>query len=242
MLNLVLFLILACGDKETEDTAQTTGDIDSSSDSGSDTDSDTDTEDNSEDAIEALSEGDLIITEIMKNPCGLIGEPADNGSQDCIDPQISDEAGEWFEIYNMSGVEINLNGLMVTELIDDNSDTEEDVFVVSEDVIVAVGAFVVFGLNNDVTLNGGANIDYVYSGMGLANGSDSIVLKNGNGIIDSVLYDDGVGFHDRKGASLSLDQSNFNSEDNDSGASWCQALSVMSSGDLGTPGINNDPC
>ena len=60
----------------------------------------------------------------------------------CTEPQIADEEGEWFEVYNASDAEINLNGLMVHELDDGNGDTEEETFLVTEDVVVAAGGYV----------------------------------------------------------------------------------------------------
>ena len=46
--------------------------------------------------VDQLVAGDLVVTEIMNNPA-----------------VVTDNVGEWFEIYNNSGREINLNGLEI---------------------------------------------------------------------------------------------------------------------------------
>ena len=137
---LLLLFMLACGDKSS-DTSTTDSTSDTSVEDTEQTDT-SDTEDTQEQSAsaESLQVGDIVITEIMKNPCGVTGsEIAVNGqgeeylSISCTEPQIADEEGEWFEVYNASANEINLNGLMVHELDDGNGDTEEETFLVTED-------------------------------------------------------------------------------------------------------------
>ena len=81
-------------------------------------------------------------------------------------------------MYNASPNEINLNGLMVHELDDGNGDTEEETLV-TEDVLVPVGEYVVFGVSADNSLNGGVDVDVVYAhgSFSLKNGEDSIALS-----------------------------------------------------------------
>ena len=185
---------------------------------------------------EDLTEGNLVITEIQKNPC-VLGEPENEDSQaPCL---VDDNMGEWFEMYNNTSNDINLKNLIIT----DNNDTPERV-VVDVDVIVAAGDFVVFGVNGDTATNGGVDVDWVYDGQQLqmSNSDDEIILSNGSLIIDMVGYDNGTDFPDDKGFSLSLNPDAMDATSNDSGTNWCNASSVYGDGDSGTPGAANDAC
>ena len=68
-----------------------------SSDTDANSITDTDAED-TDSSIEPvlISPGQLIITEIMHNP-----------------KAVQDRAGEWFELYNISDVEVNVKGLKI---------------------------------------------------------------------------------------------------------------------------------
>ena len=249
---LLLLSMLACGDKSS-DTSATDVTSDTSAEDTEQTDTATsDTEDTQEDSAsaETLEVGDIVITEIMKNPCGVTGsEIAVNGqgeeylSISCTEPQIADEEGEWFEVFNASANEINLNGLMVHELDDGNGETEEETFLVTEDVVVPAGEYVVFGVSADTSLNGGVDVDVVYAhgSFALKNGADTIALSNSAELLDVVSFNDEE-YPDFKGHSLSLSPSSVSAADNDSGSNWCVGSTSMPSGDIGTPGTGNDTC
>ena len=166
--------------------------------------------------ISALGVGDLIISEIMHNPT-----------------VVPDYRGEWFEIYNNSGSDVNLNGLIVTG-------TGAESFTISEDVPVAAGGYAVLAARsygNGLMVQ----VDYKYdrSNLKLDNG-DRITLSNGTTTIDDVVYAVASGFPNDAGQSLTLDI--LDASTNDLGSSWCSASSDMGSGDLGTPGSANDTC
>ena len=251
---LLLLSMLACGDK-TSDTSTTDPSVDTSVEDTEDTDTDTtDTEDTQEDSTsaESLQVGDIVITEIMKNPCGVTGYEDlldDQGepylSISCTDPQIVDAEGEWFEVYNASSGEINLNGLMIHELDDGNGDTEEETFLVTENVVLAAGEYVVFGVSADTSLNGGVDVDvvYVHSSFSLKNGEDSIALSNSIELLDAVSFND-ADFPDYKGHSMSLHSDMLTAADNDNGGNWYSCpegtQATLPSGDVGTPGAAND--
>jgi hypothetical protein len=78
--------------------------------------------------------GDLVITEIMNNPSA-----------------VSDSAGEWFEIQNVSGTPLTLEGLVIQ---DDGSDS----FTVSGASVVSAWDYFVLGNNADPNTNGGLNV------------------------------------------------------------------------------------
>ena len=87
--------------------------------------------------------GDLVINEALQNPCGEY-------TTGC---SVDDTAGEWFELYNATSMDVDLNGLMVT---DDGSNA----FTVSTSLIIP--AMAVFGINADSATNGGVAVDTSY--------------------------------------------------------------------------------
>jgi len=160
-----------------------------------------------------LSEG-LIINEIMQNPAA-----------------VSDAAGEWIEITNISNEEINLNGLILRDI-----DGEEHV-ISDENLVLLPNGFVVLGANNDPTQNGGVTVDYEYSGFALSNLWDAVILAHPSGIIlDEIYYDNGTTFPDESGKSMMLLDPTL---DNSLGGNWAVADIVFGAGDYGTPGETN---
>ena len=65
---------------------------------------------------------------------------------------------EWFEIYNGSGRNLDLNGLE----IEGTSDMDTG-FTISETLYIAAGDYLVFRVNSDTDLNGNVELDYVYT-------------------------------------------------------------------------------
>jgi hypothetical protein len=189
---------------------------------------------------DSLSVGDIVITEVMQNPCAF-DLNANNGSGGC---SVDDSVGEWFEVYNSTNTDLDLEGLVVT----DEPGSNQDSFTVVGSLMIPAGGYVVFGVSSDPGLNGGMTVDYEFSGMSLGNGSDELILTNASGTLDEIVWDNGSTFPDPTGASMSLDPSMFNINDNDDGANWCEGLTSYSvtigtiSGDLGTPGVMNDAC
>lgn len=244
-------ILLACGGKDTDTSSESSNETSAepsseastepSSEASAEPSSEASAEPSGEDtgseplAVETLAAGDLIITEIHKNPC-VLGEDADgDGTPDCT---LEDELGEWFEVYNNYGQEINLKGLVIRD-----DDAEPETFTVSEDLIVPAQGFIVLGNNGDTTTNGGYDSDYTYTGgnggFALSNGDDEIILSNAQGIIDDVRYDNGANFPDDKGYSLSLAPNILDAMDNDIGTNWCNAGSPFGDGDSGSPGEEN---
>ena len=162
--------------------------------------------------------GDVVVNEIMQNPA-----------------VVSDDAGEWFELYNKTAGSIDLNGWTM-------ADVDNDTIVIAngEPLIIEAGGYLVLGVNADVSTNGGVAVDYAYNGndFSLANSSDELILiAPDEVVVDSVGWDDGATFPDPNGASMSLQTPN---QDNEDGSNWCEAMSAYGDGDLGTPGAAND--
>ena len=159
--------------------------------------------------------GDIIITEIMQNPVA-----------------VNDNVGEYFEVYNTTSSDINMQGWEIYDLGSDS-------FTVTA-LIVPANSYAVLSLNSDVNTNGGVTVDYEYSGFTLGNGEDEIIIACSGNVIDQVIYDGGSEFPDPTGASMELASNAYDATSNDIGSNWGEATSVYGSGDLGTPGFVND--
>lgn len=167
-----------------------------------------------------LISGDLVITEIMINP----------------DP-IADGDGEWFEVYNDAGADVNLRGLRIHDDATNNH-------VINTDVIVAAGGYAVIGINGNTALNGGVPLDYSYQGAAfvLDNPGDEVAISFNNTTISRVAYV-APPFIVTAGASINLDPSAYNETDNDSDANWCPTpTAVFGTGQRGSPGADNEVC
>jgi len=158
----------------------------------------------------------LVINEIIQNPSA-----------------VSDTNGEWFEIYNTTASPIDIDGWTIEDNDFDSHliDNGGPLFVPSE-------GYVVLGRNADSGANGGAAVDYEYSGFFLSNSADEVVLLNASLTeIDRVEYDGGPSFPDPTGASMSLLDPAL---DNNVGANWCTSTTSFGAGDKGTPGSLNN--
>ncbi len=170
--------------------------------------------------VDDLAAGDLVVSEVMQNP-----------------DAVSDSNGEWFEIFNPSCHDVELEGLVV-------SDEGSESFVVSGGLVIGGAAYLVFATNANLATNGYVPVDYQYAQteLSLGNGSDALILENTTLTIDEMAWDNGASFPDPTGASMNLDPAHLNAADNDDGANWCEANSGFGGGDLGSPGSANDAC
>jgi predicted extracellular nuclease len=164
-----------------------------------------------------ISAGEVIIHEIMQNPSA-----------------VTDGSGEWFEIYNPTASDIDIDGWTIR---DDGSDSH--LIDNGGSLILPAGGYLVLGNNGDSATNGEVAIDYVYpSNWYLGNGDDEvIILDDSLNEIDRVEYDGGPNFPDPNGASMSLSDP---TSDNNEGANWCESTTPYGDGDFGTPGLDND--
>ena len=103
---------------------------------------------------------------------------------------VLDANGEWFELKNVSGGQVDLDGLYV---YDDGGSA----FTVSGELIVEDEGYAVFGINDDSTANGGITVDYKFSSWSLANTEDEVNLAESSSkstTFDSVAYDEADDF------------------------------------------------
>ncbi len=164
-------------------------------------------------ALSALLTGDLLFTEIMPKPYGLIPS-----------------GGCWVEIWNDSGVNVDVEGLRV------------DSYVVQESLLLVAGGRLVLGSNDDLSNNGGVPVDYELNNFLLDYDTQGLILDDGELVFDEVWWGDCGAFPCPTGASLSLSPEHHDAELNDDGANWCVATSTYGDGGKGTPGAPNDPC
>ena len=158
---------------------------------------------------------DLVITEIMFNP-----------------DTVPDAQGEWFEVENVSGVELELMGCEIR-------DFGTDFDVIGASLRVAPGARLTFATSTLV----GFAADHFYSGINLANGEDEIRILCGGVLIDEVQYR-AIVWPGGPDTAMSLDPTLVDALVNDDLNNWCDATTTYAGGGaaLGSPGGMNPPC
>jgi hypothetical protein len=163
--------------------------------------------------------GDLVITELLIDPAS-----------------VADARGEWFEVHNVSGRPVVLDGLRIE---DDGIDAH--VIAAGSGLSVDVDGRVVLAAAASSLENGGVAAAYGWeTGLSLGNGGDTLrVVVPGGAVIDEVSW--GSDFV-MSGVAMALDPSG-DAASNDDASAWCPAVSAWAGlGDLGSPGASNDPC
>jgi hypothetical protein len=164
------------------------------------------------------SQTQLIISEIMIEPS-----------------KVEDYRGEWFEIYNSSDNQLNLNGIQFLS-------KEGQSFTITEDILVAAKSYAVLSTRSNVKVNGGIeNVVFQYNinEFNLVF-NDFIEIRDAAGIIDRVEFIAGRTHPQVKGRSLVLRTLDTNK--NDLPEEWCVANTLYGLGDMGTPGKENSTC
>lgn len=169
----------------------------------------------------APAAGEVIFSELMINPDG-----------------VSDELGEWVELYNTTDTPLSLAGCRLT----DESSPKDDKLV-DVPVVLPAKSAVVLAREADSAQNGGltgAVLEYGPSFV-LANGGDTTLLVCGSTEVDRVTFTSTWPF--AKGTTMQLRQSARNATANDLAASWCLATLTYGSGtQRGTPGNTQNHC
>jgi hypothetical protein len=165
-----------------------------------------------------VSVGDVIVSEVMANPAG-----------------VDDSAGEWFELYNTSGSDIDLVAWTIEA--DDG-----DLISIDSSLVVPAAGRVVLGVEIDRSLNGGAPVTYAYdrADLALSDSADSLRLMLGDTEIFGLAWDSG--FVQETGASLNLDADAHDASAAILPESWCPSILSFGVGDGGTPGTPNSSC
>lgn len=165
--------------------------------------------------------GGVLITEYMPNPAGSFND-----------------LGEWFEIVNTSGADIDLNSGWMIRSEGTGSTVEEHVFVNAPPF--AAGARLTLAYSASVPFM----FDYNYDGVRLANNTDWFEIVNPAGeVVDYVYYEGGSIL---AGRSRKLDPGAPQDQNaNDDFANWCPSMGdEYQSGpsNYGTPGAANTGC
>lgn len=169
-----------------------------------------------------LFPGAVVITEIMNNPAA-----------------VTDDQGEWFEIYNPTEQALSLQGAVIRHQPSDGAG-----HVISAPLLAPAGGYLVLARNGEPAQNGGVVVDYVYGlEVSLNNDSDHLAIETAEGeLVDETSWDELSGL-DPNGASRTLDRLVVNADDNDDDEHFCEASTLMAmSVDYATPGALNDPC
>lgn len=169
-----------------------------------------------------LAAGDVIVTEIMKDPSF-----------------VGDAVGEWIELHNNSSQVLDLEGWTLR----DDGGEEHVLLDGGAGLVIAPGAFLVLGASTDSGVNGGVPVDYAWSGFQLDDTDDEIVLLAPGGLeVDRVAYSTS-GWPATPGVAANLNPGLFDGFLNDLPGSWCNAkATIAGSTDKGTPGAANTTC
>jgi len=161
------------------------------------------------------SDQGIVISEIMANP----------GS-------VSDSYGEWFEIVNTTDSTIDLQGWSIKDLDGD----EHELYSDQASILISPEEYFILAKNNDQSLNGGVEVDYVYEGYSLSNNDDEVILLDASGsVVDEVHYENGWPFS--SGVSMEIHDPLI---DNALIGSWFSSTSSYGNGDMGSPGTAFD--
>ncbi len=163
------------------------------------------------------AQADIIITEILCDPM-----------------EVSDNYGEWFELYNSGASAVDMTGWTIS---DDGG--QSYTFAA---ISIEAGEFLVAGISGNMSLNGHVEVDIDYGGFTLDNEYDEIILLDESQVeIDRVEYDNTQGWNVSVGTSMIL--LDFGT-DNNVGSNWGLSSKRWpeGTGDFGTPGeLNTDP-
>jgi len=161
--------------------------------------------------------GDLLISEVMKNPSTQ-----------------GDEA-EWFELRNLTDTALQLDGCVV-------SDDGGEAFTIGAGVIIPSQGFLVLGTSIDPKPNGGFIPDYLYADFTLGNSADEVTITCAAVMIDRVRWTDQ--WPDGTGRSMTLGAGETATvSGNDFLGAWCDATASYGDGtNFGSPRRPNPAC
>jgi hypothetical protein len=167
----------------------------------------------------------LVINELGVNPGGV----------------ITDQSGEWVELYNAGTRPVDLQGLVIA---DSAASGRRPYHLIASSVVVAPGGYVVLGNTTNTTDNGGVTVDYAYgAALSLVNsldafkisrvvGTDTLTLDRTQYASAAISAQNGIS---RELKNPALDNSNMD------GSNWADAsvTSVLGAWGRGTPKAQN---
>lgn len=229
------------GDSDADSDSDTDTDTDSDSDSDTDTDTDTDTSGDT-----STDTGDDTGTDTGSEDTAAVGDtnygPGDVYVNEFManSHPIEDAVGEWLELVNTSGKDLDLKGLLLSDL----DGTSPQSVTIDQHVLLPSGGYVVLGNNDDKATNGGVTVAWEWDAVAfqLGNDGDEIVLTANANTIDSVAYEE-TAWAMVKGVSAQRDADRLDAASSTDPASWCAGTSTFGADNqVGTPGAANDDC
>ena len=152
----------------------------------------------------------IVLSEVMPNPAS-----------------VSDSYGEWFELYNSGDTTINLSNWLIK-----SGENEEHIISGDVSLFIDPDQYLVFGKNDNISINGGLVIDYQYSNISFSNNNDELLIINQNGeIVDEVHYTNDWPF----GSGIAMEIHDPES-DNGISSNWFSSTLTYGNGDNGSPG------
>ena len=148
---------------------------------------------------------------------------------------LPDAAGEWIEISNLGKAPIPLDEL---EVISPGGTS----YLGLKAKLMPGGVAVIARFPFPSATPWGLVPDAVASNLLLPNTQGFVEIRIGDAVLDRVEYSVSKGFPDPSGASLSLDNDAYSTEENDSGGAWCVGQLAYAPNELGTPGLPNPHC
>lgn len=166
--------------------------------------------------------GDLIVTEVQADPLGY-----------------AQYLAEWFELYNNSGRNLDLNGVVIER-------NGESITIAGPPVTVGIGDYVVLGVSAYSGDNGYVETDYVYDFSDFdMDASDDLITVSYDGIVlDSVEWDSSWSFA-LGNAHACAPNASANEWANDLSLNWCPSATLIPDSTpqlYGTPGEPNEYC
>ncbi len=171
--------------------------------------------------VNEMAAGDLVVTEVMYDAGGC-------GDADC----------EWIEVYNNTGEEIDLKGLIIRDQEDDpmKQGTLQVKTIIPADgyAWLGRGAADTWGYETPPNAFYGGEPGWNNAAQG-----DLVIIRNDNEIIDQTGKWMGQGNAD-DGMAWQLSNGTLDATENDDPANWCLAtVEFDANGDMGSPGAEN---
>ncbi len=169
-----------------------------------------------------VAPGAVIITEFMPNP-----------------KSVTDSKGEWIELYNTTGQDIDLNGVILSVTV---NNPYNQWLSAPQALTIKAGAYLLLANNADLATNGGITPGYAYSGgLAISSKKATLTLTSAGKVVDAVTYDSAT-WAFGNGISAALDPAALDATKNDDVANWCGGQKPYGKGDLGSPGDANPSC
>ena len=174
--------------------------------------------------IASIDPGDILVSEFLPNAIG------------------NDDFKEWIELFNTTGSDIDIRGMLIRDNGSDSHTVESE-----NPVIVPSKGYLVIGESTSTVLNGGAPVQYSHEDeITLGNSGDEIYLISQGATIHSVAYgdyDEGV-----EPIQSVIEEAPTQGRAFGMGTDYCEVASDLwnlqsdpygTNGDLGTPGADN---